>query len=150
MTRLSVTVLGSFEARLGGGATLVLPRKTQALLAYLALAPQARALRSELAALLWGDTGRAQAQQSLRQTLSGLRHALGTSERILIADARTIALERPALEVDAARFEHLVGKGTVEGLAEAVALYRGDLLAGLEMNEAPSRGMAPRPARAAP
>ena len=39
MTRLALTLLGGFEARLGEGPALPLPAKAQALLAYLALHP---------------------------------------------------------------------------------------------------------------
>ncbi|MDX1424561.1 MAG: hypothetical protein R3322_15555, partial [Kiloniellales bacterium] len=71
MATLRISLLGGFEAQLGSGRTLVLKgRKTQALLAYLALAPGRRRTRDELSALLWSDRGEAQARSSLRQSLS--------------------------------------------------------------------------------
>jgi DNA-binding SARP family transcriptional activator len=101
LARLNLTLLGPFEARLGTRASpLTLPKKTQALVAYIALAPRPVA-RTELATLLWGDTGRAQAQQSLRQTLSSLRQSLARSAEVLLADSRTVALERSSVAVDA-------------------------------------------------
>jgi DNA-binding SARP family transcriptional activator len=55
MARLSLRLLGGFQARLDLGPPVALPtRKSQALLAYLAL-PLGRAHpRDTLAALLWG------------------------------------------------------------------------------------------------
>ena len=53
MVRLSLTLLGDFQARLGPGAPLRLrTRKTQALLAYLASPPGQSHSRDKLAALL--------------------------------------------------------------------------------------------------
>src|SRR5689334_16054916 len=61
--RLELKLLGGFEAHLQGGAALVLPtRKTQALLAYLALPPGRSHPRDKLATLLWGDMQNAQAR----------------------------------------------------------------------------------------
>src|SRR4051794_36286852 len=129
MARLSLTLLGAFEARLGpAGAPLALPRKTQALIAYLAFA-QRPVTRAELASLLWGETGRAQAQQSLRQTLSGLRQSLERAGALLVTDSQSVSLERSGIDVDIAAFEALVRKGDPEALAEAAGLYRGELLA---------------------
>jgi DNA-binding SARP family transcriptional activator/type II secretory pathway predicted ATPase ExeA len=135
MARLNLTLLGAFEARLGAGASpLSLPRKTQALLCYLALANRP-VTRTELATLLWGDTGREQAQQSLRQTLSGLRQALDKAADTLVTDARTVSLEPSTLEVDTAAFEALLKKGDSASLAQATSRYRGELLAGLDLDE---------------
>src|SRR5436190_790529 len=135
MARLTLTLLGAFEARLGpAGTLLTLPRKTQALVAYLALA-QRPVTRAELASLLWGETGRAQAQQSLRQTLSGLRQSLGRADALLQAESQSVSLERAQLDVDSSAFEALVRKGDAQALADAGALYRGEFLAGLDLDE---------------
>jgi hypothetical protein len=53
-------------------------KKSQALLAYLAVKPGQRVSRDKLAALLWSSTGPEQGRQSLRQTLSTLRKELAT------------------------------------------------------------------------
>jgi hypothetical protein len=55
MARLTLTLLGGFQARLGTGPPLTLPtKKIQAFLAYLALPPGREHTRDKLAALLWG------------------------------------------------------------------------------------------------
>ncbi len=74
MTRLSLTLLGDFQARLGPGSPLRLrARKTQALLAYLALPAGQAHSRDKLAALLWGDRSPQHARSRLRETLFVLR-----------------------------------------------------------------------------
>jgi DNA-binding SARP family transcriptional activator len=63
MARLSLRLLGDFEARLGSGPPLRLrARKTQALLAYLASSPGQTHSRDKLASLLWGDSSHSQAR----------------------------------------------------------------------------------------
>src|SRR5438105_6971625 len=80
MTQLHLTLLGGFHARLQPGSAIALPtRKSQALLAYLAL-PLGRAHpRDKLAALLWGGIRDDSARASLRQALFAIRRALGDS-----------------------------------------------------------------------
>ena len=81
MAALHIKLLGGFEARRDSGEALALKgRKTQALLAYLALSPGQARSREELVGLLWGDRGEQQARASLRQSLSELRKALGGGE----------------------------------------------------------------------
>jgi DNA-binding SARP family transcriptional activator len=137
MARLTLTLLGGFRAQLGTGATLSLPsKKSQALLAYLAVCQARRTTRDSLADLLWGDTGEVQARQSLRQALAGLRRVLPrTKPAIVVADHQAIALNAAATDVDALRFERLVSQARPEALQEAVALFRGDLLEGLRLKE---------------
>ena len=78
---LHISLFGGFEARLGSGEALPLKgRKTQALVAYLALTPGEQHTRDELVALLWSDRGEQQARSSLRQSLSELRKALGDGD----------------------------------------------------------------------
>ena len=53
----------------GGGSDIALPRKTQMLLAYLALEGGGGVPRDKLANALWADRGEEQARHSLRQCL---------------------------------------------------------------------------------
>jgi DNA-binding SARP family transcriptional activator len=135
MAVLHLKVLGGFEARLASGDCAEIPiRKGQALLAYLALHPDKTLQRTKLAGLLWGDHTESQAQTNLRQTLTVLRKALAAiQEDVLRADRKSIGLNWDCLEVDAASFEELVARGAQSDLEAAVALYRGDLLDGIEV-----------------
>ena len=137
MARLSLTLLGGLQAKLDPGGTLVLPtRKSQALLAYLALPPGQAHPRDKLAALLWGGIRDESARLSLRQALFAVRKALADTGA-LRPDADTLALDAAAVTVDVAAFEQAIKEGTPDALERAAALYRGDLLAGLVVDEAP-------------
>jgi predicted ATPase/DNA-binding SARP family transcriptional activator len=137
--RLKLTLLGGFQAQLAAGAALVLPtRKSQALLAYLALPPGQAHPREKLATLLWGDMQDAQARGNLRQALARIRKAVPRSARPgVVLDGSSVALDPSVVDVDVARFERLVADGSPEALEQAAGLYRGDLLAGLALAERP-------------
>src|SRR5882672_9365463 len=138
MARLSLTLLGGFQARLEPGSAVALPtRKSQALLAYLALPPGRAHPRDKLAALLWGGIRQESARASLRQALFLIRKALGETHGALRQEGDVLALEPAAVDVDAAAFERSVMEGTPEALERAAALYRGDLLDGFVLDEAP-------------
>src|SRR5690349_13798290 len=135
---LSLGLLGHFEARLGQTPVPALPKKAQALLAYLALESATPKSRSELATLLWGDTGDDQALQSLRKALSVLRQSLGPdADTMLVVQDGGVGLNRANVTIDAVEFERLTRTGQPESLAAAVAMYRGHLLAGLDLDEGP-------------
>src|SRR5258708_6520797 len=139
MARLRLTLFGGFQARLEPGGPLALPtRKAQALLAYLAL-PLGRAHpRDKLAALLWGGIREESARASLRQALFAIRKALGEAEReVLRQDGAALSLDPAAVDIDAAAFERAVSEGTPDSLERAAGLYRGDLLSGFALDEAP-------------
>jgi DNA-binding SARP family transcriptional activator len=139
MAPLRLTLLGGFQAQLDQGPPLALPtRKSQALLAYLAL-PLGRAHpRDTLAALLWGGTRQESARASLRQALFSIRKALGDAAGALRHEGDTLALEPAAVDADTARFEGLVTEGTPEALAQAAQFYAGDFLSGFALDEPPS------------
>jgi predicted ATPase/DNA-binding SARP family transcriptional activator len=133
--RVKLTLLGGFQAQLDAGAALVLPtRKTQALLAYLALPLGQAHPREKLAALLWGDMQDAQARGNLRHALSRIRKIL---PRTAVVDGPSVALDPSVVDVDVARFERLIADGSPAALEEVVGLYRGDLLTDLSLTEAP-------------
>jgi TolB-like protein/DNA-binding SARP family transcriptional activator len=134
---LHISLLGGFEARLASGEALPLKgRKTQALLAYLAVGPGEPRSREELVALFWGDRGEEQARSSLRQSLSELRKALGEADHSpLIAGRDAVSLDTEAVDVDVTEFERLIDDGTPTALEEAAELYRGDLLDGIGVHD---------------
>jgi DNA-binding SARP family transcriptional activator/tetratricopeptide (TPR) repeat protein len=138
MSRLSLTLLGGFQAQLDSGRRLALPtRKSQALLAYLALPVGRPHPRDTLAALLWGGTRQESARAGVRQALFFIRRALGDAGSALKQDGDTLALEPTAVDTDTAGFERLAGEGTPEALARAAQLYTGDLLSGFALDEPP-------------
>jgi predicted ATPase/DNA-binding SARP family transcriptional activator len=138
--RLKLILLGGFEARSDPGPPpLVLPtRKSQALLAYLAL-PVGRAhRREEIADLLWGGLPAGQARGNLRQSLARIRKTLpGSVQAGLVLDGSTISLDPAIVESDAEQLERLVVDGRPAALGQIADLYRGDLLAGLTVEERP-------------
>jgi len=137
MGRLQLTLLGGFRARLDTDQALVIAiKKSQALLAYLALPLGQAHPREKLAALLWGDMREPQARAGLRQTLFTLRKLLGDPEPLRLV-GETVALDPALVTVDVGVFEQRVAKGTRETLEEASALYQGDLLEGLTLQEPP-------------
>src|SRR5881392_3801204 len=100
MARLSLTLLGGLQARLDPGPAIALPtRKSQALLAYLAL-PLGRAhQRDKLAALLWGGIREESARASLRQVLFVTRKALSAANgEVLQQEGNAIRLEPRQVE----------------------------------------------------
>ena len=139
MTRLSLTLLGDFQARLEPGPPLRLrTRKTQALLAYLARVPGQPHSRDKLADLLWGERSPDQARSRLRDTLFALRQALKSCDPpCLDAGSEVIALRADTVDVDVLSFEQLVRSGGPAALEEAVRLYRGDFLEGFAFRGAP-------------
>jgi len=139
MARLTLTLLGGFRAHLDPGAPLAFPtRKAQALLCYLAMPPGEAHPRDKLASLLWGSTVETTARTSLRQTLYSLRRTLRrAADEPLHADGNMVSLDPSAVTLDVAEFEQRVHEGTPAALAEAAALYRGNLLEGLTVQEQP-------------
>jgi len=77
-------------------ALVIAIKKSQALLAYLALPLGQAHPRDKLAALLWGDMQEAQARAGLRQTLYTLRKILGDLEPLRLV-GETVALEPRAI-----------------------------------------------------
>ena len=136
MARLSLTLLGGFRAQLGSGAPVALTsKKAQALLAYLSVRPGVRHTRDGVGALLWGpDNG--QARQSLRQALVAVRRALPRAKPALLETSNeTIAVNDTGIAIDVRRFEQLAAGGDGKALAQALSLFRGDLLEGFRLRE---------------
>jgi DNA-binding SARP family transcriptional activator len=138
MARLTLALLGGFQGRLDTSTPLTLPtRKTQALLAFLALPPGRSHPRDKLASFLWGSGSEPQARQGLRQSLFTLRKAVPAQPPALLIDGDTVALNPVSVDVDVMEFERQVAEGSPAALGRAVALYRGELLDGFALQEAP-------------
>jgi len=127
---LSLKVLGKFEVRDRSGHPLSLrTRKTQALLAYLAINADKPQSRKRLMGLLWSDRDERQARASLNNALVSIRrldHGEGLPH--LDSDGHQVMIRGAALETDVARFKALQADEPVE----AAKIYVGPLLEGLE------------------
>jgi len=132
MPRASTTclrLLGTFTVEVNVGRPICVAlrsKKARALLAYLAMKPDWRASREELATLFWGDTPDAQARHSLRQCLMSLRQDLHLAPDLLDLGRDTVELRAPALAVDARELPCAGGSGDLDRAAE---LWRGPFLA---------------------
>jgi DNA-binding SARP family transcriptional activator len=126
---LRVSLLGPPHVERDGHAIEFDTRKAIAILAYLLLEGETQP-RDRLATLLWPDSGEERARAALRRTLSPLRAALG--DEVLHADTLKIGIRSDRVAVDVRRFRDLIRAGDLE---EAVAVYRGDLLAGFSLKD---------------
>jgi adenylate cyclase len=141
--RLALSLLGSFQADLGGRPiTTFESAKARALLAYLAVESERPHTREKLAGLLWPDSTEAAARASLSQALSNLRSALSdrdTHRPILLSTSGAIQFNREGdASVDVQSFIRLLGYGEpsrvgVADLEQAVSLYRGTFLEGFSL-----------------
>lgn len=107
--------------------------KGVALLAYLALTPMPQS-RERLIDLLWPDSLPDAARKNLRNALWAIRKALG--EAALTTDNDRLALS-DGVWVDVREWERLSADPAPDALAAAVACYRGSLLDGWALNDAP-------------
>jgi DNA-binding SARP family transcriptional activator len=126
-----IRVLGALALEVNGAAASPpAGRPAQALLGWLAVHPGIHA-RSEVAGRLWPNVLESSARASLRNALSSVRRALGpTAGRALVAGRETVGLAgEPEAWVDARVFDALIAAGEHE---QALALWGGDLLAGLD------------------
>ncbi len=125
---LHIHLLGQLELTWQGQSLLLpAPSKTTPLLVYLLLNRHTPLRRDTLAYTLWPDSPEAAARNHLRRTLHQLRHALPPAESWLLTTADTVQWNTASdYWLDVADFERLAA--APEHLAEAVALYRADLL----------------------
>jgi DNA-binding SARP family transcriptional activator len=135
---LQIRLLGELQV-LHGGRRLALPpsKKTRALLGYLLLNPRPQR-RERLCELFWdvADDPRA----ALRWSLSKLRELLdGAPALRLLADREQVAVDMQGMAVDALTLKQLLAGGPETAsdatLQQALPLFRGELLEGLELPE---------------
>ena len=156
MTRLSLELLGTFAATFDGHAvSRFRSSKARALLAYLAVEANRAHSRSSLATLLWPESSEQDAYRNLRVTLHRLRRALDdiapdAGDEILQIGGGHVQIDHSALTLDVAEFRNLLDavsahghtspdlcRVCIERLRQAASLYRGDLLAGFDLANAP-------------
>ena len=127
--RLSLTGADGREVR----GLLGQPRRL-ALLAYLAAAsPQGFHRRDTLLALFWPELDQEHARAALRQALHVVRDALG-GDAVTSRGDEEIGLDFAQVSCDVAAFERALRIGQLE---EALDLYRGALLEGFFISDAP-------------
>ena len=131
---IRVHLLGGFSVVIDGAAVALPARKTEALLAVLALRPGVALAREWLAGLFWPDVAESQSRTSLRQAVSHLRRCLG--EAALVATADRLHLDPALVSVDVAEVERLIAGPAVER-APVAELYAGELLRGFPSIEDP-------------
>ncbi|MBV8531535.1 MAG: AAA family ATPase, partial [Candidatus Eremiobacteraeota bacterium] len=106
------------------------PRKTQPILAYLLLHRQSTVSRDFLAFTMWPDADEDVARGNLRRNLSLLKEVLPPPDRAeswIVATNELVRWNTEApLWLDVAEFDRLSNDPNT--VADAVALYRGDLL----------------------
>lgn len=143
MPAIRLFLLGAPRIERDGAPVEVDTRKAIALVTYLAVEGQAFR-RDSLAGLLWPEHDTNQARGALRRTLSTLKKAMGGEG--LVADRATVALAPDAASIDALEFRSLVDQSAIPFAAgdfarslplleKAVALYRGDFLAGFSLRD---------------
>ena len=134
---IELRVLGPPDLRrtMGEERAVHLQPKRLALLAYLTLAsPSGFCRRDTLLALFWPDLDEEHARNALSQALHRLRRMLG-KQAIISRGMEELRAPPAALWCDAVAFEQAIENGDFTG---ALDLYRGPLLDGLHVGEAPS------------
>ncbi|HEY2539502.1 MAG TPA: BTAD domain-containing putative transcriptional regulator, partial [Stellaceae bacterium] len=126
LPKSELRLLGPLSLAIDGRELHQLPRKADALLALLALQPGRPIARETVSDFLWTDRGPEQARHSLRQTLLVLRRRVG--DDLILAEGNCLVFPLGTLAVDAIEFEARAASTDRDVLAEAAALYRGELL----------------------
>ncbi len=131
---IELRALGTLALRDSSGedlhSVLAQPKRV-ALLAYLAIArPRGFHRRDTLLALLWPEQDDQHARWALNQALRHLRSALG-KEVVPSRGDGEVGISPEHLRCDTAEFEAAIVAGSP---ADALGLYRGDLLAGFHVS----------------
>lgn len=134
---IQVTALGSLDVRDEAGnpvsPLLAQPRRA-ALLAYLAIEASDRDVaRDTLLGMFWPESDETRGRAALRQALAFLRRSIGTDILRRGSDA-SVGIDPAHLACDVGQFRRAMREGR---FADADALYRGELLAGLIVAESP-------------
>ena len=147
MTLLLVRLFGAFQVSLNGQAVTQFPTdKIRALLVYLLRHPDQPLRRDTLMGLLWADLPQQAAQHNLRQSLYLLRRTFDVlqpqfSSDLLTITRQSVTLHGAFVESDLGQMAQLLARGEggdapIDSYSEAVALYRGEFLAGFSLADA--------------
>jgi len=140
---LEVGVLGPFDARAAGQRIIIRGSTERALLARLAMDGNRPVSTGRIISDLWGDRAPRRPRQAIHALVFRLRRDLGEMAAALETSDHGYSLRLDADGLDLWRFEALVGlsrRARADGgldaaarhLTEALALWRGDALTGLD------------------
>jgi DNA-binding SARP family transcriptional activator len=129
-----IQLLGGLSLSHAGQPVSLPARKSEALLAVLAVRPGVAFERQWLAGLLWPNVAEPQARTSLRQALGHVRKSLAAA--LIAGSADRIHLDPKAVQVDTAELQRLFALAPSER-EPALALLRGPLLEGFPALEEP-------------
>ncbi len=143
---LEIQLLGGFAVRLNEHSIRSFrSAKSRALLAYLAAQPDQAHSRATLATLLWGDLPDASAKTNLRIELSNLKKILADHPALDIS-RQSVCFVSALANIDVYAFQSAVTAflalpveaqtAHLPRLAAAIDGYRGEFLAGLQVNDA--------------
>lgn len=130
MTRLRLSLLGTFELATDDGRPIEIEtRKARALLAVLVMGKGRPIRRERLAGLLWSRSGTRQSLASLSQALYSLRRALdAVAPDIVRARTDAVAVDPEMLSVDAWALEAACAEDGSAARARCLKLYSGAFL----------------------
>ncbi len=137
-TQLTIRLLGTPDARVAGVPLVLNDQKSRALLYYLAATGRPHT-RDHLATLLWSESPDSNARHSLRSSLYHIRQALHAkgAGKVPAGDSDQVYLRLDDDACDIAHFRRLLAEGSESALVEAISLYRGPLLQGFTLTDAP-------------
>lgn len=124
---LGLRLLGTFSSFSATSRTSILisPRKTRALLAYLAMHADEAIDREQLADLLWEVRDQRDIRHNLRQTLVDLRRLMEPFPGLVVVERDTVTVNSAFCHTDAVQFARLIDIGDVN---QAAMLYTGEFL----------------------
>jgi WD40 repeat protein/DNA-binding SARP family transcriptional activator len=148
---LSVSFLGASDVLIAGQPIAFATNAARGLFAYLAVEADQSHARSKLAEMLWPDQRQDASFAALRTTLSRIRRAIPDppgANVVLHVTHSTLQFRREAATGDLFRFEDLLAEcalhthddpatclDCIGRMEQAIALYRGEFLAGFALND---------------
>ncbi len=137
--------MGKPRLTLLGGFTMIAPdgaafepqgQKARALLAILVLSPRYELPNEKIISLLWSDRGEMQGRDSLKHAVIDLRrNVLHAAEGWLKSGQGRIQVAPDAFWCDVTEFRTLTSSGDPSDAMQAMDLFRGDLLDGLQVRD---------------
>ena len=126
MPLLTIRLLGEFSAiDHRGNALSVGNKRTQALIAFLALRLDRHSTLQEMSELLFGSP----ASASVRGAIADLRYAFRyLPQDVLIDDGDVVRLNPDEVVVDVQQFAELISAPSINTIRAATDIYRGNLL----------------------